>query len=568
MATSVEAYENKYGASQQRLHQLLQWAEDPAIRATIPAGLVEELSTSLEELHVAAEIMHEQTDSLAEAQEVIDKERYYFQELFDLAPDGYLVTDQHAVIRRANRAAADFFHTEPKYLDGKPIHVLIWVEDRPDFRTWYQKALKHGGRDEWEGRLNNRAGGSFPALLSLATTRSRSGQVDHCRWLVRDLTERKRMENQLRERAAQLAQLNKGKDDFLALLGHELRNPLVPLRNLAPILEADSSPERLSWALGVLQRQVTSLTRLADDLLDASRLGRGKIQVHREPLDMAAVLRSVVEDHREALEPLGVSLTLELTAGPVPIVGDAARLGQVISNLLHNAGKFTPPGGKVNVRLTVDGDRAVIAVQDTGRGVAPELLPRLFDPFVQGKGSLGGLGLGLALVKGLIELHGGEVAAASDGPNRGTRFELCLPLAKQEPLPPRAAPPAMRPRCRILVIDDNRDVADSLHYSLELLGHQVETACSGAEGVEKMQHMRPDVVICDIGMAEMSGFAVAETLREKSPQERLPLIAYSGYGEEETQQRAKNAGFDLTLTKPVDLAQLQQAMTQLLAHSR
>lgn len=172
MKASVEQYQNKYGNTQEKLHELLQWAEDPNIRGTMPAGLVEELSTTLEELHVAAEVMHDQAEQLAEAQLAIEKERFYFQELFDLAPDGYLVTGQGGVIRRANRAAAEIFHTDPKHLDGKPIHVLIWIEDRQSFRAWLQKALQHGGRDEWEGRLNNRAGGSFPALVSVSTSRA------------------------------------------------------------------------------------------------------------------------------------------------------------------------------------------------------------------------------------------------------------------------------------------------------------------------------------------------------------------------------------------------------------
>lgn len=372
------------------------------------------------------------------------------------------------------------------------------------------------------------------------------------------------MENQLRERANQLEKLNKEKDDFLAMLGHELRNPLVPLRNLAPILDADHSAERLGWAMGVLQRQVTSLTRLADDLLDASRLTRGKLQLRREPLDLARALRNIAEDHRESLEQAGVRLKLELPDTPVPVIGDPARLGQVVSNLLHNAGKFTPPGGEVIVQLTMEGDRGVVVVRDTGRGIAPELLPRLFDPFVQGAGSLGGLGLGLALVKGLIELHGGGVIATSEGTDRGSTFTLWLPLSKHTP-PPAPKKPAVPGRCacRVLVIDDNRDVADSLHYSLEILGHHVETAYSGAEGVEAIQRMRPDVVICDLGMAEMNGFRVAETLRQDAPEQRLPLIAYSGYADDETQQRAKKAGFDLVLAKPVNTDRLQQALTEL-----
>src|SRR5262249_48183294 len=333
-------------------------------------------------------------------------------------------------------AAADIFHTEPKFLDGKPLAVLVWHEDRPSFRNWLAKVSQDGGRAEWEGRMNDRVGGWFPVLLSAAISRSRNGRIDHWRWLLRDLTERKRMENEQRDRAEKLDQMNRAKDDFLAMLGHELRNPLVPLRNLVPILTKDPSPVQIDWALGVLRRQVTNLTRLVDDLLDASRLSRGKVQIRRVPLDLAEVVRVTVEDQGPALEKAGVALALELPNEPVPMPGDATRLGQVLDNLLHNAAKFTPAGGRVTVRLTVGDDkRAAVTVQDTGAGIVPELLPNLFDIFTQGKGSLGGLGLGLAMVKGLVALHGGEVTAASEGLNRGATFTFWLPLT-EEPAPP------------------------------------------------------------------------------------------------------------------------------------
>jgi PAS domain S-box-containing protein len=565
MTSSLETFEHKYGTSQQRLNELLHWAEDPNTRGTMPTQMVEELSTALEELHVAAEVMHEQAEQLDEAHIVIETERAYFQELFDLAPDGYVVTDQHGTIRRANRAAADLFHTEPKFLDGKPLAVLVWHEDRPSFRNWLGKVSQHGGRAEWEGRMNNRAGAWFPVSLSAAISRSCGGRIEHWRWLFRDLTERKRMENELRDRAEKLDQMNRAKDDFLAMLGHELRNPLVPLRNLAPILTKDPSPARIDWALGVLRRQVTNLTRLVDDLLDASRLSRGKVQIRRAPLDLAEVVRATVEDQAPALEKAGVALALELPNEPVPMLGDATRLAQVLDNLLHNAAKFTPAGGRVRVQLTAGEDkRATVSVNDTGAGIVPELLPNVFDIFTQGKGSLGGLGLGLAMVKGLVALHGGEVTAASEGLNRGATFSFWLPLTTQPSLPAENGSPAPSRPCRILVIDDDGDVAESLRGGLELFGHKVEVAASGAAGIAAARRVRPDIVLCDLGMAETDGYTVARSLREQLDDTRLPLIAYSGYGLEEVQRRALVAGFDLSLTKPLDLGQLQQAMMGLL----
>jgi signal transduction histidine kinase len=232
-------------------------------------------------------------------------------------------------------------------------------------------------------------------MLSITASRLPSGHIDHFRWLVRDLTERKRMEAEVRQRAEQFENANQAKDEFLAMLGHEQRNPLVPLRNLAPILAKDCSPERIDWAMGVLRRQVANLTRLVDDLLDASRLNRGKMEVRPTTLDLVSVLQAAVEDQRRALADGGLSLEIELPDAPVRVRGDATRLSQVRDNLLHNAAKFTPSGGRVSVRLAVDNGQADVSVRDTGRGIAPELLPHLFDAFVQGKGHQGGLGLGV-----------------------------------------------------------------------------------------------------------------------------------------------------------------------------
>ncbi len=563
MTSPSETFVHKYATTQQRLVELMQWAEDPSISDSLPPTLLGDLGKALEEMHVAAEMMHEQTERLAEAQQAVERERRYYQELFDLAPDGYLVTDQFGTIRRANQAAAELFSCRPAYLTGKPLIVLILEEDRSAFRTWFTRTSQRGGRDEWEGRMRNRAGGSFPAMLSITTSRLPSGHIDHFRWLVRDLTERKRMEAELRQRAEQFESANQAKDEFLAMLGHELRNPLVPLRNLAPILAKDCSPERLDWAMGVLRRQVANLTRLVDDLLDASRLNRGKMQVRLTPLDLVSVLRAAVADQRKVLTDGGLSLEIELPDAPVRVRGDATRVSQVMDNLLHNAAKFTPPGGRVSVRLSVENGQAVVSVRDTGRGIAPELLPHLFDAFVQGKGHLGGLGLGLTLVKGLVELHGGAVSVESEGPGQGTAFTLYLPLtdATVPELPTRAAGP--RRACRILVIDDNHDVAETLRCGLEKFGHRVEAAYSGKEGIESILRASPDVVLCDLGMPEMSGYEVAQALRREPFHRRLPLIAYSGFGQEDIRRRAMEAGFDLCLVKPLDLEQLQANLTDL-----
>jgi signal transduction histidine kinase len=358
---------------------------------------------------------------------------------------------------------------------------------------------------------------------------------------------------------ALLADADRRKDEFLALLAHELRNPLAPILNSLEILRlAGADPEARERARAMVERQVRHLARLVDDLLDISRITRGKVRLRREWVDLARLVRTTIEDRRPTLERAGLRLTGQVPELPVWVNADATRLAQVLNNLLDNAAKFTDRGGAVAVTLTTEREPplALLTVRDTGVGIDPAMLPRLFSVFAQADRSLertrGGLGLGLSLVKGLVELHGGTVEAHSAGPGQGAAFTLRLPVAPEpaafSELPTTAA--ADGRRLRVLVVEDSRDAAESLRTLLHLLGHEVTVASTGPEGVQAARACRPDVVLCDIGLPDLDGYGVARALRRDPVTAGARLIALTGYGQEEDRRNARGAGFDHHLTKP------------------
>ncbi len=363
------------------------------------------------------------------------------------------------------------------------------------------------------------------------------------------------------------------KDEFLAMLGHELRNPLAPIRNAVEILRLTDPPNSTSeQARDMIDRQVGHMARLIDDLLDVSRIARGKIQLHKDRCDLAAIVRETTEDYRSAMAASGLSLVVDVPQEPLWVLSDATRISQIVGNLLQNAHKFTDTGGQISLHLKAQaGDReALLTVRDTGIGMEPDTLAGIFVAFSQADRSLdrsrGGLGLGLALVKGLVELHGGTVQATSQGPGRGSEFVVRLPL---EPAPEQRVTQSPPPRInaaayRILIIEDNRDGAESMRTLLSLLGHQTTVTYAGSSGLEAARQMKPDVVLCDIGLpGGMDGYAVARALRADPALSGLLLIALTGYGREEDQQRAAEAGFDHHMTKPVNFQDMAWALSSL-----
>jgi signal transduction histidine kinase len=361
------------------------------------------------------------------------------------------------------------------------------------------------------------------------------------------------------------------KDAWLAMLAHELRNPLGAASNALHLLQLPAVGEaQKQRALAVLARQIGQQTRLVDDLLDVSRLIRGRIGLHREPVELGELVRVTVEDHRELFEEGQLTLSVDLPQESLWVDGDPTRLAQALTNLLTNASKFTDPGGRVTVSLAseADGQRAALTVRDTGVGMPAELVAGLFEPFVQADRSLershGGLGLGLALVKGLVELHGGEVRVASAGPGRGSEFTILLPLASPHGARHSAGEPAAAPgRVRVLIVEDSQDAADMLRDILEHSGCEVRVAYSGTAGLESAREFRPELILCDIGLPGMDGYSLARALRQDPRTASAYLAAVTGYGQEEDRRRSREAGFAVHLTKPISLPELERLLASL-----
>jgi PAS domain S-box-containing protein len=451
-------------------------------------------------------------------------------------------------------------------------------EDRPvvndDFDTnpstqpWGAAAISHGLRASasFPLRHQQRVIGTF-ALYANEPGTFDPQQVRLIDALSADLSyalDKMVQEQELRQSEQSLREADQRKNEFLAVLSHELRNPLAPVRNSLCILDRpDATDEQVRRAKSVIGRQIGQMARLVDDLLDVTRITRGKIRVQRAPLELTALLERTAEDHRSEFMAAGVELELHTGEKRVWVEADAARIAQAVGNLLQNAAKFTGRGGRVSLSLEEDPERrmAVIRVRDTGIGIEPELLRRLFEPFSQADSSLdrsqGGLGLGLALVKGFAELHGGTVEARSEGLGRGAEFALSLPLdenATGERHHSSRPPPA--DSRRVLIIEDNVDAADSLRDLLELGAHTVRVAYDGPSGIEMARTFRPEVVLCDIGLPGMDGYSVARTLRADPELGSAWLVALTGYALPEDLTRAEEAGFRDHLAKPPDLEKL------------
>lgn len=371
-----------------------------------------------------------------------------------------------------------------------------------------------------------------------------------------------------REAEAALRQVSARKDEFLAMLSHELRNPLMPIKSSLFTLEkALPESERAVRARKVIDRQVGHLARLVDDLFDVTRISTGKLRLQSERVDFADVISRTAEDYRPMFADSGVELGLELAAKEGWVRGDPIRLAQVVGNLLQNAQKFTPAGGRVVVRLLEEGGDVILKVEDTGAGMTPELAARIFEPFAQGNQELaraqGGLGLGLALVRGITRLHGGDVVGASAGPGKGAAFTVRLPRDLASAVVPKPfsqrAPPEGR---RVLIIEDNRDAAESLQDALLEMGHEVEVASDGPEGLEVARTFHPEVTLCDIGLPGMNGYEVAKAFRADERLKGTRLVALTGYALPEDRQRASESGFDEHVAKPVSLDDLEAALAR------
>jgi PAS domain S-box-containing protein len=465
-----------------------------------------------------------------------------------------------------NQGAQHLFGYQATEIIGQHFSRFFSPEDirngQPEYEL--QQAMEVGRVDSvrWQVRKD---GTQFWCRSTVTPLLNEHKRVRSFARVMHDLTDGQAQEAQ-RKRADDLAEANRNKEEFLALLSHELRNPLSPIINALNILRQMRTNDPLIGQAGkIIERQVGQMVRLVDDLLDISRITKGKLRLNKEPVDVRLIVNRAAETARPLLNARKHDFSISLPTGPLWVEADSARLEQVVVNLLNNAAKYTDPGGLIRMNVKREASEAVIRVRDNGVGIAPEKLPHIFDLFTQVDGSLGrsygGLGIGLALARTLVEMHEGRLQAASAGLGKGCEFTVKLPLlsdtAGEEPKTMLEPGQRSGRPLQILVVEDNVDAADSLSLLLRLYGHEVQVARTGPTALEMASSSRPDVVLLDIGLPGMDGYQVAQRLREKQEFQKVTLCAVTGYTPSEAdRQRHEQMGFDHYLVKPVSLEKL------------
>ena len=518
----------------------------------------------------------------------------------DLMPEAYLLVDHELRVLSANRAATRALGLRASEILGRTLWDVAprhW--DAPSTRNEIERIV-HG---EAEDHL--RVGGPPVVDVGGAADQATASDIDAYHtaeggaaifW--HDVTDRVSLENfqrdfaahltawngelqsnvgvqaraesELRRLAAELSEADHRKDVFLATLAHELRNPLAPLSNGLHLMKLQRGGDATSEPIrAMMERQVSQLVRLVDDLLDVSRITQGKLELRKEPIDLMTVIEAAVETSRPSIERAEHELVIIAPDSRVVVDGDAARLAQVVSNLLHNAAKYTPRGGRIEIAVRRDDDMAVVSIRDNGIGIPPEMIGRVFEMFMQVDQTLerstAGLGIGLSLAKGLLEMHGGTLDANSDGNGLGSEFVMRLPVAITVRATPTggsveddsATPTARR---RILVVDDNVDSANTMAQLLEVLGNDVRTAHDGEAAIAVAAQLRPDLVIMDLGMPRLNGYEAARRIREQPWGARIVMVALTGWGHADAVEASVHAGFDHHLVKPVDIGALAQLL--------
>jgi two-component system CheB/CheR fusion protein len=478
--------------------------------------------------------------------------------LIELSFEPIMVWDWHSGIVAWNQGCEQLYGYSCSESLGRTSHELLQTRFPQPFAEIEQAIEQHG---TWSGELRHLTRAGTEIIVESRWQLTRIGERKLALETNRDITEREAAQEALRRADRQ-------KDEFLAMLAHELRNPLAPIRNAAVLLtrEVGADP-RLGKLAAMITRQSQHLTRLLDDLLDVSRIARGRIVLQSEPLEVGECIGPAIEMVQPLMNERLHKLRVDRPDQPLHVHGDRARLVQCLCNLLNNAAKYSAARSEIVLVVAEAPDSVTIEVRDNGAGISPELLPHIFDLFIQGERSLdrsqGGLGIGLSIVKRLVEMHQGTVSAASEGIGRGCTFSIRLPRLAA---PERAAAEcvaATAPKRRILVVDDNSDVADSLAMLLRLEGHEVEIAYSAPGTFEAVQRMRPDVVFLDIGLPQMDGYQLARRLRADPAGKRVHLIALTGYGQEHDRERVREAGFGAHLVKPADIEAVNQILTSL-----
>jgi signal transduction histidine kinase/ActR/RegA family two-component response regulator len=476
-----------------------------------------------------------------------------YRALIEQMQEGAVVLTRRGHILYSNARFAALVGEPPESVVGTRADRFVSATDRADF-----DALLSAGAGRCRSRLIGSGSGAFEVSLSLTTTASADG--GRLNLIVTDLSDiLEANRNQARAERA-----NRTKDDFLAMLGHELRTPLSAIRNAGQVLEETHDDTSATRAREVIARQVGHITHLTNDLLDVERLVAGKIRLHRESLDMADAVRRAVAVFTEDVT---LDRDIDLTTEPVSVNADAVRLEQVLTNIVNNAVKYTPAGGRIRVALRAENSEAVLTVEDTGLGISPRMLPFIFDMYVQADRTLdraqGGLGIGLTLVRRLVELHGGTVAAESEGEGHGSRFVVRLPQTETKQAASASRRPERRMRSRrVLLIEDGADAREMLRMTLELAGHTVYGAADGIRGLELVKVTRPDVAIIDIGLPRLNGYEVAQRIRKEPHGREMLLVALTGYDAPGDALRSRAHGFDHHLVKPVDPDRLARLLSE------
>ena len=494
--------------------------------------------------------------------------------MFEHAACALMTTAADGLVLRANGTACNWLGYSRDELVGKiRLRDLLPVGARLFFNTHCQPILQvQGSVAEIQVDIRNRLQERLPILINIVRHREDDRIVDH--WALFKASDRRAYERELlaARKAAeaaetelkklneQLSAADRRKDEFLATLSHELRNPLAPMRSALDVFKLRAGRDGQGGEgrlLQVFDRQLRHMTRLVDDLMEVSRITQGRMQLRRAPVELSALVRSAAQDMADTMKAARHSLRLFVEDGPVMVDGDATRLAQVVVNLLTNAAKYTPDGGLIELHLACHPDLAEIRVRDNGIGIPAPALATVFEMFSQLESALerakGGLGIGLALVRGIVELHGGSIRAESEGPQRGSTFIVTLPLAAGAVCPAEAAPEQAAPRAvRVMVVDDNQDAAETLAMALELFACEVVVAHSGAQALELVGVADPALALLDIGLPDMNGYELARRLRQLPGGASRTLIATTGWGQQKDRERAFDAGFDHHLTKPID----------------
>jgi len=509
----------------------------------------------------------------------IKRSREYAENIIATIRESLLVLDGTLRVLKASRSYYETFKVTAEETEGRLLYDLFAGRlNIPELRRLLSEVVPHNDSfEDFEVQAELERIGPKTLLLNARRLFQENGQSMLILLTIQDITERRALQDRIQE----LVAADRMKNELLALLAHELRNPLAPLRNAVQLLEMPEIDRfTLDRARDMMSRQIKNMSRLVEDLLDVSRITQGKTRLRKEPVELVALLRRAVDLVRHHLQARGQELSLCLPNKPLYLEGDSTRLEQIFGNLLDNASKFTLQGGHIYLAAEVaspEGEsddqpdhQVIVRVRDDGIGIAPEMLPRVFDLFVQAQSSLdrsqGGLGIGLTLVRTLVELHGGTIEVHSDGLGQGSEIVVRLPFEPQKQLAGTPVPDAARstddnsPR-RILVVDDNVDTAESLALLLRLKGHEVEVAHDGPAALETARSFEPEIVLLDIGLPGLDGYEVARRLREESRLTHALLVALTGYGQEEDRRRARYAGFDHHFTKPVDPAVLYQVIS-------